>query len=266
LLGGTFPIDASRSRGAVETLAQRLGLSVEATAAGIVTLIDDAMAKVLRIVTVERGEDPRTFSLVAYGGGGPLHACALARELGIARVIVPAHPGIFAAQGLLVADVAAHFVQPLLCDVDSASLGELERTFASLEDRGRSELLEQGVDPETIAFRRTYDARYAGQSFELSIPHGDSLVDVATSFHRAHRARYGYNVPDERIELVNARLNASGTLPGGGKPSPRARQAACVDRRAVRRRSHSSARVARGGGDHRRSGNRRAVRYDDVRS
>jgi N-methylhydantoinase A len=212
LLGGTFPIDASRSRAAVAALAQRLGLGVEDTAAGIVTLIDAEMAKVLRIVTIERGDDPREFTLVAYGGGGPLHACALAQELGIARVLVPAHPGIFSAHGLLVADVAAHFVEPLLCDVDRASFDELERVFAALESRGRDELLEQGVDAATVAFRRTYDARYAGQSFELSIPHGDSLGDVAAHFHHAHRTRYGYHVPDERIELVNARLSATAKL------------------------------------------------------
>jgi N-methylhydantoinase A len=213
LLGGTFPIDAQRSRAAIETLAKRLELGVEATAAGIVTLIDAEMAKVLRIVTVERGEDPREFTLVAYGGGGPLHACALARELGIARVLVPVHPGIFSAHGLLVADVAAHFVEPLLCDADRSSLEDLERTFASLESRGRAELIEQGVEAGTIEFRRTYDARYGGQSFELSIPHGDSLAGVASHFHRAHRSRYGYQVPNERIELVNARLLASGKLP-----------------------------------------------------
>ncbi len=212
LLGGTFPIDAQRSRAAVEALAKRLGLAVEATAAGIVTLIDAEMAKVLRIVTVERGEDPRGFALVAYGGGGPLHACSLARELGIAHVLVPAHPGIFSAHGLLVGDVAAHFVKPLLCDLDRASFEELERTFASLESRGRAELIEQGVDPVSMKFRRTYDARYGGQSFELSIPHGDSLTDVASHFHRAHRYRYGYQVPNEPIELVNARLTASGKL------------------------------------------------------
>jgi N-methylhydantoinase A len=212
LLGGTFPIDAARSRAAVETLAKPLGLSVEATAAGIVTLIDAEMAKVLRIVTVERGEDPRDFMLVAYGGGGPLHACSLALELGIGHVLVPDHPGIFSAQGLLVADVAAHYVKPLLCDAGSASLDQLEATFAALESSGRSELLEQGVDAATMSFRRTYDARYAGQSFELMILHGGSLEEIASRFHQAHRAHYGYHVPGERIELVNARLHASGKL------------------------------------------------------
>ncbi|MGA9272731.1 MAG: hydantoinase/oxoprolinase family protein, partial [Candidatus Cybelea sp.] len=107
LLGGAFPIDASRARAAVEGLAQRLGIGLEATAAGILRLVDDAMAKVLRIVTIERGLDPRDFTLVAFGGGGPLHACALAEELDIARVVVPAHPGLFSATGLL--DATLHF-------------------------------------------------------------------------------------------------------------------------------------------------------------
>src|SRR5579862_493877 len=112
LLGGTFPIDASRSRAAVETLARSLGLGVEATAAGIVTLVDTQMAKVLRIVTVERGLDPRDFTLVAYGGGGPLHACALATELGISQAIVPKHPGTFSAQGLLAAGIGVNAIEP----------------------------------------------------------------------------------------------------------------------------------------------------------
>src|SRR5262249_10348871 len=102
LLRGAFPIDASRARAAVATLDDRLGLSVEGTAAGIVTLVVAQMAKALRIVTLERGLDPRDFTLVAFGGGGPLHACELAEELGITRVVIPLRPGTFSAEGLLV--------------------------------------------------------------------------------------------------------------------------------------------------------------------
>jgi N-methylhydantoinase A len=213
LLGGAFSIDASRSRSAIESLAKHLGLSVEETAAGVVTIVDAAMAKVLRIVTLERGLDPRDFTLVAFGGGGPLHACALADELGIARVLVPAHPGLFSARGLLTADLQAHYVQPVLRALGEVEYPALERIFSESEAHGRAVLLEQGAAAHAVAFRREYDARYRGQSFELTIPHDESTAAIAQRFHEAHRARYGYNVPGETIELVNARVTAYARLP-----------------------------------------------------
>ncbi len=213
LLGGDFPIDARRAHAAVAALAAPLGMGVEETAAGIVTLIDAQMSKALRIVTIERGLDPRDFTLAAFGGGGPLHACALADELSVARVLVPPRPGIFSAYGLLVADVRENAVIPLLQQLNEANFDELERVFADWETRGRNALLEQGAASDSIRFRRELDARYVGQSFELTIDHHPAHEAVARRFHQTHRARYGYHVPGERIELVNARLTAFGTLP-----------------------------------------------------
>jgi N-methylhydantoinase A len=212
LVGGTFPIDARRSRDAVATLAQALQLSVEAAASGILTLVDSEMAKVLRIVTVERGLDPREFAMIAFGGNGPLHACALAEELGIARVLVPRHPGVFSAYGLLVAEMRASFVRPVLRELSAFDRDELQALFAALEGEGRQALREQGVDDAAIGFVREYDMRYRGQSFELDIEHGDSIDAIAESFHRKHERRYGYAVRDEAVELVNARLTAIGNL------------------------------------------------------
>jgi N-methylhydantoinase A len=227
LLGGAFPIDAARARAAIESLAMRLGLSAEATAAGIVTLVDAQMSKVLRIVTLERGLDPRDFTLAAFGGGGPLHACALARELGVARVVVPERPGIFSAQGLLAAELRETFVQAVMCAAGDADFTALEKTFAQAERRGREAVLAQGAEPASVVVRREYDARYAGQSFELTVAHAESPGAVAAGFHRAHRSRYGYDVPYERVELVNARTTVSGALPRrGGKSRPRERVAA----------------------------------------
>lgn len=212
LLGGAFPIDASRARTAVNRLAQRLDIGLEATAAGILRLVDDAMAKVLRIVTIERGLDPRDFTLVAFGGGGPLHACGLAEELDIARVVVPAHPGLFSATGLL--DAALHFneIRSVLREIAELDSEAEDRAFAASETRARAALVEQGAEVLTISFRRAYDARYRGQSFELTAPYDRSPVEVARHFHHAHRARYGYDVPGEIVEIVNARLTASGFL------------------------------------------------------
>lgn len=212
LLGGTFPIDASRSRAAVASLARGLDMRVEACAAGIVAIVDNAMAKVLRIVTVERGLDPREFALVAFGGGGPLHACAVAQELEIARVIVPQHPGCFAAQGLLSAPLHADVARSVLCGMDAASDASLAQWFAQRESAARDDLLQRGALADSIVCRREYDARYRGQGFELTIAAEGSPDEVALRFHEAHRARYGYDVRDETIELVNARLRASGAL------------------------------------------------------
>ncbi len=219
LLGGTFPIDAARSYAAVEALGRRLGTGVEATARDIVTLIDAAMSKVLQIVTVERGLDPREFALVAFGGGGPLHACALATELEIERVIVPAHPGIFSAFGLLVAELQTSLVRPVLRDHRDLDIAQLERLFVADEARARDDLLAQGAAERSIRFRREYDARYRGQSFELAIEHADGGEAIARAFHEAHERRYGYAVRDEVVEIVNARLHARGTLPRRDAPN-----------------------------------------------
>ena len=209
LLGGAFAVDADRARGAIEMLARKLEMSTEATAAGVVTLVDDAMAKVLRIVTIERGLDPRDFTLVAFGGGGPLHVCALAGELGIPRAIVPAHPGIFSACGLLSARVGTSDVRSVLASTAEIDAEEMERRFVAREERARARLVEQGAEAATISFWREYDARYRGQSFELTIPYDHAMSAVEQHFHAAHRARYGYDVPGEVIEIIGARLTAS---------------------------------------------------------
>jgi N-methylhydantoinase A len=212
LVGGTFPIDAQRSRDAIATLAKGIGLSVERTAAGIVRIVDAQMAKVLRIVTVERGLDPREFTMVAFGGNGPLHGAALAEELGIKRVIVPRDPGVFSAHGLLVAELRANFVHPILRETPEIEDAELNAIFAGLEREGRRILREQGAEEHDIAFAREYDARYRGQSFELDIEHAPDVTAIAQRFHDKHERRYGYSVDGEPVELVNARLTAIGQL------------------------------------------------------
>lgn len=209
LLGGAFPIDATRSRNAIARIATQLQRSVEETALGIVRLIDAQMGKILRIVTVERGLDPRSFTLIAFGGGGPLHACALADELAIQRVVIPEHPGVFSAFGLLVAPLRATMLRAILRSVRACDHPALQRAFDDDAARACRELLEQGAAPESIGFSREYDARYRGQSFELTIPHEPTLDAIEQRFHEAHRLRYGYTIPQGEIELVNARLTAS---------------------------------------------------------
>jgi N-methylhydantoinase A len=222
LLGGAFPIDAVRAANAVGSLAQTLNASVEATAAGIVRLADDAMGNVLRIVTIERGLDPRDFTLVAFGGGGPLHACAVAEELGVPRVVVPPHPGLFSAFGLLEAKLHANELRPVLRSLHAIDGAEIDREFCAMERRARSTLAGQGAQEAEIRFKREYDARYRGQSFELPIEYDRSEAVIAQRFAEAHRARYGYDVPGEEIEIVNARLTGYGTVPGA-RPHDKAR-------------------------------------------
>ena len=233
LLGGTFPIDASRSRDAISALAHELGLGVEACADGIVALVDNAMAKVLRIVTVERGLDPREFALIAFGGGGPLHACAVAQELEIARVIVPMHPGCFAAQGLLNAPLHADVARSVLFGVEVASDAAFAQWFADREAAAHEDLAARGARADSIVCAREYDARYRGQGFELTIAAEGSPDEVASRFHHAHHARYGYDVPDEVVELVNARVRASGEL---SRPTATPKNEAPVVRAPARRR------------------------------
>lgn len=209
LVGGTFPIQAQRSYDAVAKLGERIGLSTEETAAGIVRIVDAQMAKVLRIVTVERGLDPREFAMVAFGGNGPLHGCALAEELGMTRVIVPESPGVFSANGLLVAQLRASYVRPILSEARLADDAALDALFEELERDARFALREQGASDAAITFRREYDARYRGQSFELDVEHAPRVRAVVDRFHEKHERRYGYSVPEESIELVNARLTAT---------------------------------------------------------
>lgn len=218
LLGGAMPIDAQRALDAITTLVPAMrGMSVDETAAGIVALIDNEMAKILRIVTIERGHDPRDFALVAFGGGGPLHACALAGDLDIARVIVPPGPGLFSAHGLLVADLSVPLIRSIPAGCDSQP-NVIEELFAQAEREGFASLRRQGVPSGSMRMVREVDARYAGQSFELAILAGAPFEGVArraliAAFHERHESVYGYAARDEQVELVSIRSTAIGTLP-----------------------------------------------------
>jgi N-methylhydantoinase A len=213
LLGGSFPIAAERSRDAVGALARQVGLPVEETAAGIVQIVDAQMAKVLRIVTVERGLDPRTFSMVAFGGNGALHGCALAAELGITRVLVPEDPGVFSARGLIVAPLRVSLVRSLLFEAEDANGRALEKIFSALDREARAALRDQGAHPESISLLHELDARYRGQSFEITVDRASSPAAAAEHFHRKHAERYGYAVAGEPVEFVAARLTGTAALP-----------------------------------------------------
>jgi len=210
LLGGTFPIDAGCARRAVATVARVVGGDVTRAAAGIIALVDAEMAKVLRIVSVERGYDPRDFTLLAFGGGGPLHACAVAREIGVRTIVVPPLPGVFSAYGLLAADVRTTFTRSIVVAADAAAWPDVERIFAELQTAADAALAGQQVEPAARAFIREVDLRYAGQSFELTVPGGSTRAEAIAAFHARHEQRYGFCVPDDPVQIVTARVIAVG--------------------------------------------------------
>jgi N-methylhydantoinase A len=201
-----------------ERVADPLGLSVEAAAQGIVDVANANMERALRVVSVERGHDPRDFSLVAYGGAGPLHAAELAAELDVPRVVVPRSAGVLSALGLLISDAAyeegVSAVRPW-AEVDPTDLTE---RFEAMEAEGRERLESEGYGPDRRRFERAVDLRYRGQSFDLrvSMPEGrldpDALDDAAERFHDRHERRYGHASPDEPVELVTIRLRSRGVV------------------------------------------------------
>jgi N-methylhydantoinase A len=232
LLGGAFPIDAERSRSAITSVAAPVGGDVERAAAGIVALVDAEMAKVLRIVSVERGYDPRDFTLLAFGGGGPLHACAVAADIGVARAIVPPMPGVFSAYGLLAADVRVTAVRSLVAPADADTWARTRKLFDTLAREGDVALGEQGVAKADRSFVRELDLRYVGQSTELVVAAPRSLDEAVEAFHQRHEQRYGYAARQDPVEIVTARVIGIGTT-----PKPRLVAAAAPARRAPEQRA-----------------------------
>jgi len=206
-LGGEVRLDRGLAERALRRVGERAGLDAHRTALGIVRVADAEMTRALRVISVERGLDPRELTLVAFGGAGGLHACALAEELRIGRVLAPRAAGVLSALGLAISEVRRDHVHPFLAALDAADPAEVEAGFAALERRVGEQLA--GDPRRTVA--RSADARYQGQSFELTVDAGD-LRGLAERFHAEHERRYGYRMDDEPVELVNLRLVA--TVPG----------------------------------------------------
>jgi N-methylhydantoinase A len=232
LLDGAFPIDATRSHDAVASVAGPLGDDVARAAAGIVTLVDAEMAKVLRIVSVERGHDPRDFTLLAFGGGGPLHACAVAADIGVARVVVPPSPGVFSAYGLLAADVRVTTLRSLVAPANDETWQTTRKLFDTLSRETYAALGDQGVAKDERRFVRELDLRYVGQSTELVVSAPLSLEEAVEAFHQLHERRYGFAARQDPVEIVTVRAIGIGTT-----PKPRLTAAAAPMRRAPEQRA-----------------------------
>ncbi|MBI4513715.1 MAG: hydantoinase/oxoprolinase family protein [Gemmatimonadetes bacterium] len=208
-LGGTAPVERDAIEGPLRALADSLGMSPDETAVAILEVANTLMEGALRVVSVERGYDPSTLTLVAFGGAAPLHACELAERLDVRRVVVPPDPGLLSARGILIADVrkdaARTLLRPLRPLRPPAALArrELEETYRHLEAAVRGELAEEAVPAADMILERWIDARYAGQGYELRVP---GRRDWVARFHRAHRMRYGFARPSASVEAVTARV------------------------------------------------------------
>ena len=194
LLGGSLAVDARRAAAAVDRIARKLKLDRVAAAAGIIRVANANMERAIRVVSVERGHDPRDFALVAFGGCGGLHACELAAELGIRAVIVPEHAGTLSALGMLMADAARDYAAGVL------GRAHVEAAFAALERRARRE-------SPGAALARSADLRYRGQSYELNVP-WESRPQAEARFHREHARIYGYALAERDLEIVTIRVRA----------------------------------------------------------
>jgi N-methylhydantoinase A len=195
-LGGKIRLDCERTRFHLGRARASIG-SVEEFAAGIVRLAESAMERAIRVISVERGYDPREFTLVAFGGAGPLHACALAKSLQIARVMVPEFPGALSALGILLADAVRDYSKTVMLD----TMADLEPHFRELEAIGIAE-----CETAQPVLTRSVDVRYTGQGYELNVPAGDTLLE---DFHRAHRKRYGYADEAKPVVIVNVRIRVT---------------------------------------------------------
>jgi N-methylhydantoinase A len=199
---GGSTLDLAAIREPLEAIARGLGTDPDAAAEGVVLVANAAMERALRVISVERGHDPADFTLVPFGGAAGLHAAALAERLGIPRLLVPPDPGVLSAFGMLVAPVRKDVSRTVLWEAPAAD--RIGPAFDEMEARARAAMEAEGIPTGLIEVNRWIDARYRGQSFELTVP-SDGWVE---SFHRAHESRYGYNRRDAIVEAVTLRVEA----------------------------------------------------------
>ena len=234
-LGGRMTLDRDRVVGLMQNLASQVNSDVNQTALGINRVVNANMERAIRSISLERGYDPRLFTLVPFGGAGAMHACDLAQELGIPRILVPSNPGILSALGVAIADIVKDYSRTVMlrgADLDRARLDE---EFNGMEGQARVEMAGEGLAADKMVARRFLDVRYVGQSFELTVdyPSGRSKADltklIGDSFYKAHLRRFGYADKNEPVQVVNLRLKMDVAMekpviepqtPGDASPAP----------------------------------------------
>jgi N-methylhydantoinase A len=204
-LGGSMRLDERAAREALQPLAKHIGVSLEEASRGVIELANEHMAQALRVISVERGIDPAAYTLTAFGGAGGLHVCALAEALSMRRALVPVHAGVLSALGMLAAPRGRELSHTLCLPVADLADEGVERHLRALVEKGRGELLAEGVEGDSIGKDFSLDLRYQGQSFTLNIPY-KRLTQAVDSFHQAHRQRFGHRL-EAPVELVNVRVS-----------------------------------------------------------
>ena len=220
ILGGRMTLDVEASKRAVqEHLCVRTGLSLLEATMGILTVVNANMTRAIRLISVEKGYDPREFTLVSFGGGGGLHCGALARELGIPRILVPPSPGTFCSLGLLVTDVRSDYVRSMLLESTGGSMETIRGLFSAMMREGAAMLEKEGIPEPKRRYVLGLDLRFKGQNYELTLPvewselTDDGVQGILTRFHEQHEKHYGYSNRSGVIEFVNYRVTALGELP-----------------------------------------------------
>ncbi|MCD5408636.1 hydantoinase/oxoprolinase family protein [Candidatus Bipolaricaulota bacterium] len=239
-LGGLPPLSVELAAEAIRGIAGALGLPLERAAWGILEVAEATMERAIRVISVERGHDPREFVLVAFGGAGPLHGASLARKLGIPRVLIPACAGVLSALGLVSADLVHTYVRSLVVPLTDVSPERVNDLLAAFRREAEGILKAEGVPEGARKYRPAVDLRYRGQAYELSVPLPDrpfsaeDLAELESGFHREHERLYGYAVPGEPVELVNLRLTAIGEAEAPALP--RLRRGGSVEGALIERR------------------------------
>jgi N-methylhydantoinase A len=218
-LGGRLPLHADKAEAALRRIGEPLGLDVGATASSVVEVTSANMYAQFMPLMAKRGIDPRDFTLFAYGGAGPTHACLLANEVGIRRVVAPRAPGTLCALGSLVTDIKSDFIKTLYTDTSQIQIDELDAEFRALEAAAREWLATQHVTTVDQLTIRSADMRYKGQSFDITVPLADAFAEgadldrIREPFHRVYERVYGFSDPEAVVEIINARVTIVGTTP-----------------------------------------------------
>ena len=214
LLGGDMTLDDAAAQKAINSLAPQAGLQPVEFAEGILAISNAAMADAMRTITVSQGVDPREFTLVAFGGAGPMAAAALAEELDIQEVLIPRFPGTFSAWGMLQTDLRHDFTQSFFRSAEVVSIEDLNSVYVGLESDGQATIAREGIADKNISFLRSADMRYTGQEYTINvtIPAATDIATIISDFHSAHDRRYGHSSPGARVEFVNLRVAAFGAL------------------------------------------------------
>jgi N-methylhydantoinase A len=223
-LGGKMALDADAAWKAVESkIAQPLGMGVPEAAEGIARIIDVKMEEAIKAISTMRGHDLRDFMLLAFGGAGPVHAGRIARDLGMAGMIVPLYPGVYSAIGLIMSDVKHDYIQSRMTQLAETTPEDVNAMFTRLESTASDELREDGFAADAIEIQRALDMRYAGQGYEITMPCGDvlgtgALETLRVQFDEQHRTMFGHSAPEEPVEIVSYRVRGVGRVPPVAMP------------------------------------------------